>query len=68
MKISYDKTVDALYIQFFDETPEGVVETGEGVNLDISVDNRIIGIEILHASIRTDLHTMYRYELEEQMA
>jgi uncharacterized protein YuzE len=50
MKVYYDDEVDALYIRLGDETPEGVVELSDGVNLDTTSDNKIIGIEILEAS------------------
>ena len=34
MKVYYDNEVDALYLKMGDETPEGVIEISEGVNLD----------------------------------
>ena len=34
MIVSYDNEVDALYLKMGDETPEGVIEISEGVNLD----------------------------------
>ncbi len=50
MKIYYDDEVDALYITLSDEKAEGVIEISEGVNLDTTSDNRIVGLEILFAS------------------
>ena len=50
MKIYYDDEVDALYINLSDVKAEGVIEITEGVNLDTTSDNRIVGIEILSAS------------------
>lgn len=50
MKISYDKEVDAAYIKLSDSVPSGVTEMAEGVNLDITEQGEITGIEILDAS------------------
>ena len=47
-----------------DETPEGVIEISEGINIDMSSENRIVGIEILDASKKMDLRTVLSYSLE----
>lgn len=64
MKVYYDDEVDALYLKLGDETPEGVIEISEGVNLDTTSEDRIVGIEILPASKRIDLKTILSYTLE----
>ncbi len=64
MKVYYDDEVDALYLKLGDETPEGVVEISEGVNLDTAADDKIIGIEILNASKKMNIKTILSYELE----
>ena len=64
MKIYYDDSVDALYLELSEHTPEGVVEIAEGVNLDTARDNKIVGIEILDASKKIDLSTIFAYSLE----
>ena len=64
MKIYYDNEVDALYLKLGDETPEGVVELSEGVNLDQTSEGKIIGIEILNASNKIDIKTILSYSLE----
>jgi uncharacterized protein YuzE len=64
MKVYYDDEVDALYLELGEETPDGVVEISEGVNVDTSSGNRIVGIEILHASKKIDLKTILSYKLE----
>lgn len=64
MKVYYDDEVDALYLNFGNETPEGVIEISEGVNLDITPENKIVGIEILNASKKLDLKTTLSYTLE----
>jgi len=64
MKVFYDKETDALYISLGDEKPEGVVEISEGVNLDTTAEDKIVGIEILKASEKMDLNTILSYSLE----
>jgi uncharacterized protein YuzE len=64
MKVYYDDKVDALYLKLGDETPEGAIEISEGVNLDTTSENRIVGIEILKASKKIDLKTILFYSLE----
>ena len=56
MKV-YDDEVDALYLKLSDEAPEGV-------NLDTTSENEIVGIEILDASNKIDLKTILSYTLE----
>jgi len=64
MRVHYDDEVDALYLELGDETPEGVVEITEGVNLDTTSRGKIVGIEILNASKKIDLKTILSYKLE----
>lgn len=64
MKVFYDNEIDALYLKLGDETPDGVIEIAEGVSLDTTSNNRIVGIEILDASKRIDLKTILSYTLE----
>lgn len=64
MKVYYDDKVDALYIKLGDGKPEGVIEISEGVNLDTTAENKIVGLEILAASKKIDLKTILSYSLE----
>ena len=64
MKVHYDAEVDAVYIKLGNQKPDGVVEISEGVNLDTTSENRIVGIEILNASQKMDINTILSYELE----
>lgn len=64
MKVYYDNKVDAIYIKLGNQKPEGVIEISEGVNLDTTSENKIVGIEILHASRKMNLKTILSYELE----
>ena len=64
MKVYYDDEVDALYLKLGDESPEGVIEISEGVNIDTTSEDKIVGIEILDASKKIDLKTILSYTLE----
>jgi uncharacterized protein YuzE len=64
MKVFYDDEIDALYINLSDDSPEGVIEITEGVNLDTTSEDKIVGIEILSASKKLDLKTILSYTLE----
>ena len=64
MKIYYDNEVDAVYIKLGDASPEGVTELSAGINLDITTEGKLVGIEILNASLKMDLQTILSYSLE----
>lgn len=64
MKVYYDDEVDALYLKLGDKIPERVIEISEGVNLDTTSEDKIVGIEILYASQKIDLKTILSYTLE----
>lgn len=64
MKVYYDKEVDALYIKLSTKVPDGVIEISEGVNLDTTSEDKIVGIEILNTSKKMDIKTILSYELE----
>ena len=52
MKITYDKKIDAMYLQFQKGSFSHNKEVEEGIILDIGKGNKILGIEILNASKR----------------
>ena len=64
MKVFYDNEVDALYLELSNEKPEGVTEISEGVNLDLTKNKKLVGIEILDASKKFDIKTILSYNLE----
>jgi uncharacterized protein YuzE len=64
MRVYYDNEADALYIKLGNKTPDGVVEITEGVNLDTTSEDKIVGIEILNASKKINIKTILSYELE----
>jgi uncharacterized protein YuzE len=65
MKIFYDQQVDAAYIRLSNKEPEGVIEISEGVNLDVSEDGKIIGIEILDAARKINIQSLFTYEVDK---
>ena len=67
MKINYDKEADAAYIKLSDKKPTGVVEISEGVNLDMTDKKEICGIEILNASKKFPLSTLFSCEFDEKL-
>lgn len=52
MKITYDRSIDAMYLQFQEGTFLSNKEVAEGIILDMGKGNKILGIEILDASKR----------------
>ena len=64
MKVHYDEEVDALYLKFGDQKPNGVIEIAEGVNIDTTTDGKLTGIEILKASKKINIDTILSYTLE----
>ena len=63
MRVHYDNRVDAIYIKLGNQKPDGVIEISEGVNLDTTSDDKIVGIEILDASKKMNIRTILSYEL-----
>jgi uncharacterized protein YuzE len=66
MKISYDKEVDAIYLKLLDLKPEGVIEVAEGINIDVTVDGKIVGIEFLDATQKITIDSLLTYEIEAE--
>ncbi len=64
MKVYYDNEVDALYLKLGNETPAGVIEISEGINLDTTAEGKLVGIELLKASKKIDINTILSYTLE----
>ncbi|MBW2635847.1 MAG: DUF2283 domain-containing protein [Deltaproteobacteria bacterium] len=64
MKIEYDKEVDALYIKITDEKPDGVIEVEEGINIDVTANGNIVGIELIEAKKRISFKSFLTYEID----
>ncbi len=58
MKVYYDNKVDALYIKLGEEKPDGLIEVSQGINLDTTLENKVVGLEILSASKKINLNTL----------
>lgn len=54
MKVVYDPEVDILRIRFSNETVFESDEEKPGVIIDYDAEGRVIGLEILEASTRTE--------------
>jgi addiction module HigA family antidote len=63
MKIKYDKEADAAYIQMSSKKPDGGVELAEGVILHTTKSDEIVAIEILDATRKIPIKTLYKLEL-----
>ncbi len=62
MKVSYDKKQDIAYIRFSSKKPDGAIEITEGVVLDTTAKNEIVGIEIFDASTRFPVRNLFTLE------
>lgn len=65
MQIVYNPKPDVLYIRL-DEITQDVINqrVSEDVTLDIGREDRIIGIEILDASLRLNLKNIFPVEFQ----
>jgi uncharacterized protein YuzE len=67
MKIYYDKDVDAAYLKLSEADPTGVVEVAEGINVDVTEDGSVVGIEILDAAKKFPLKSLFVCEYEPEL-
>ncbi|HEV8711247.1 MAG TPA: DUF2283 domain-containing protein [Candidatus Binatia bacterium] len=67
MKITYDREVDALYIQF-KETTVTTKHLAEGIAADYDADGRLAGIEVLDAMKRLGDPSVFRQVILEDIA
>lgn len=67
MKVYYDKEIDAAYIELSKKKPNGVVEISDYVNLDTTENGEIVGIEVIDASKKIPLDTLFTFELDEKI-
>jgi len=64
MKIEYDKEVDAVYIYLQCKQVDQTLEIQEGINLDLDVDGKLIGLEILDATKKYALSDIFNLTTE----
>lgn len=66
MKIQYDEETDTLYIRFSDAQIAESDEDKPGIILDYDQFEKLVGIEILEASKKTNNPTALDYELSKK--
>jgi len=59
MKVFYDENVDAAYLKLSEERPSGVIEVAEGINVDVTEEGGIVGIEILDVKSKFPLESLF---------
>lgn len=65
MKVRYDKKADAAFIRFSSKRPVGGIEIKEGVILHVTEKDKIVALEILHASERVPLKNLFKLEVSK---
>ena len=63
MRVQYDPAADAMYIRLAEGTVADSDEVREGVVLDYDASGRVLGIEVLNISQRTDNPREMAFEL-----
>ena len=66
MKVFYDNEVDAAYIKFSNKKPSQVLELSDGFNVDVNEKKEIIGLEILDASKRISLDSLFNWAIDKK--
>jgi uncharacterized protein YuzE len=62
MKVTYDKEVNAVYIQFKEDViDESDEDKRGGVIIDYAADGSVVGIEVLNASEKLSLPVQLDY-------
>jgi len=68
VKVRYDKESNAAYIQLSSKKPDGAIEMTEGVILHTTSKNEIVAIEILDATKKFPIKTLYKLEVSPGVA
>jgi uncharacterized protein YuzE len=58
MKLSYDKETDSLYIHLSNTPSVDSNEVADGVVLDFDSNGVLVGIDVQHASEKTDIQSV----------
>ena len=58
MKLSYDKETDSLYIHLSNTPSVDSDEVADGVALDFDSNGVLVGIDVQHASQKTDIESV----------
>lgn len=54
MRLRVDQRADAIYVNLTDRAIKDSAEVADGIVVDYGAEGRIVGVEILDASKRTD--------------
>ena len=68
MKVRYNKEANAAYLQLSSKKPDGAIEIDEGVILHTTSKNEIVVIEILDATKKFPIKTLYKLEVSPAAA
>jgi uncharacterized protein YuzE len=68
MRVQYDAQHDIAYIRFSRKKSDGAIEIDEGVVLDTTAENEIVGIEIFDATKRLPVKSLFRLEIAGDIA
>jgi uncharacterized protein YuzE len=63
MKVRYDEKHDIAYIRFSPKKPDGAIEIDEGVILDTTAEDEIVGMEIFDATRRVPIQSLFQLEI-----
>jgi uncharacterized protein YuzE len=63
LRIRYDAKHHIAYISFSRKKPDGAIEIDEGVVLDTTAENEIVGIEIFDATKRLPVKSLFELEV-----
>ncbi len=58
MRLQYDRETDSLYIHLSERPAAEAEEVADGIVLDFDETGKLVGIDIQHASERTDVARM----------
>jgi uncharacterized protein YuzE len=67
MRLHYDKQTDSLYIDLSHKTSVDSREIADGLVVDFDTNGNVVGIDIVHASKKIDLHTLETEPLPAQV-
>ena len=65
MNITYDRDIDALYIQLTETKPARGMDIEKGVTVDLDAQGHMVGIEILDASERLGKEQLHSVTLKD---
>ena len=58
MKLNYDVATDSLYIHLSDTAAADSNEVTDGVVPDFAADGSLVGIDVQHTSLKTDIQSL----------